>query len=576
MLKRFIQQHDLSTEFSDTAKQYFIPLAERLYQQSCFKKTPLFIGVNGCQGSGKSTFTAFLTDYLTDKYSINIINLSLDDFYLSKKSRQSLAKNVHPLLATRGVPGTHDTSLLEKSLNALKEETPNIKLSRFNKATDDLYPKELWQTSPNRVDIVFLEGWCWGVDAQPIEELKDAVNNFEQEKDTNTAWRSYVNTQLKNHYEQLYSFMDIWVMLKAPSFDSVEQWRWQQEEKLALTSSGSGVMSKQQVHNFIQYYQRLTNVCLTTLPKKCDWVLPLNNERKISKVTFNDNNIKDESMTKQSIIFTDLDGTLLDHFDYGFDEAQDVINELKERNIPIIPNTSKTYAEVVRIQSKLGINTPFIIENGSAIYIPVNYFNTQPEDTILIGNYWVKEFCPPRQYWLELLESLSDNYNELFQGFSKLSTEELCNLTGLTAEDAKYAIKRQYTEPLLWHGDNSNKSNFIAHMESLGAHMLQGGRFLHVGGHADKGIAMTWLSNVFAQQFNLPVQSIALGDSHNDNAMLETADFAMQIKSPIHPFPILNRTENSFRSTDCGPKGWAECLTSFFFLQQQVLKIGGC
>lgn len=576
MLNDFILQHDLSVEFSNTAEQYFIPLAEQLYQQSCFKNMPFFIGVNGCQGSGKSTFTAFLTAYLTDKYGLNIINLSLDDFYLSKNSRLSLANNIHPLLATRGVPGTHDTALLERSLIALKQNTPNIKLSQFNKATDDLYPEELWPTSPNNVDIVFLEGWCWGVDAEPEDALKQPINNFEQENDTDAAWRNYVNTQLKEHYEHLYSFMDVWVMLKAPHFDSVEQWRWQQEEKLALKSSGAGVMNKQQVHNFIQYYQRLTNVCLTTLPKKCDWVLPLNNDRKISEIIFKDNNIKDKSMTKQSLIFTDLDGTLLDHFDYSFDQAKDVINELKKRNIPIIPNTSKTYAEVVRIQANLGLNTPFIIENGAAVYIPVNYFKTQPEETILIGNYWVKEFCPPRQYWLELLENLEGNYTELFQGFSKLSLEELCNLTGLTIENAKYAIKRQYTEPLLWHGDNNNKRDFIIHMESLGAHMLQGGRFLHVGGHTDKGLAMTWLSNAFSKQLNVPMQNIALGDSHNDNAMLETADFAMQIKSPIHPFPILNKTENSFRSTDFGPKGWAECLTSFFFLQQQVLKIGGC
>lgn len=575
MLLPFIKEHGLPTDFIHKAEQYFIPLAEKINQQKQFKGQPLFIGINGCQGSGKSTLTDFLSFYLQQKYQLNIINLSLDDFYLSKQSRLSLAKSTHPLLATRGVPGTHDTQLLSEVLTTLKEGKHSIKLPRFNKSTDDLYPETEWQCSPKKVDIVLLEGWCWGAKAQSTHELATPVNDFEQSQDTDGAWRTYVNEQLKKHYEPLYPLMDHWLMLKAPSFDSVENWRWQQEEKLAAKTSGEGVMTKEQVKAFIQYYQRLTEVCLTTLTQQCDWLLPLDNDRKIEKIVTNNMTLEDVTMNTQSIIYTDLDGTLLDHFDYSFDAAKNTIHALKKANIPVVPNTSKTYAEVTRLQEKFTLTTPFIIENGAAVYIPIDYFPTQPEDTSIQGNYWVKEFCPPREHWLSILSSIGDEYQQLFQGFSALSCEELCNLTGLTPESAEYAIDRKYTEPLLWHGDNENKSEFVAHMESLGAHMLQGGRFLHVGGHTDKGIAMTWLTNVYAKQQNTHVQSIALGDSHNDNAMLETADFAMQIKSPIHPFPILNRINNSFRSTEFGPKGWAECLNSFFlFTQQKQQQIG--
>lgn len=271
-------------------------------------------------------------------------------------------------------------------------------------------------------------------------------------------------------------------------------------------------------------------------------------------------------MKKQALIFTDLDGTLLDHFDYSFTSAQQVIDTLKERNIPIIPNTSKTFSEMLRIQESLKQRSPFIIENGAAVFIPVGYFEQQPEGTIVQGEYWVKEFCPKRNVWLELLEGIDEQYKDLFQGFSNLSLEELCNLTGLKPESAEFALNRQYTEPLLWHGDNNKKNEFITHMESLGAHMLQGGRFLHVGGYTDKGLALTWLADIYSKLREIEVETIALGDSHNDNEMLEIANISVQIKSPIHPFPMLNKTENCFRSTEYGPKGWAECLSTIFSL----------
>lgn len=567
MLTEFIKKHHLPEKFKETATNYYIPLAEKMVKQAQQKSNTWFLGINGCQGSGKSTLTDFLDQYLTDKYQLSIVNLSLDDFYLSKQARLNLAENIHPLLKTRGVPGTHNTQLLKETLLSLKNNEPKFELalSKFDKASDDLVEKAHWPLAPKKVDIVLFEGWCWGVTPQQKQQVQNSLNLLEEIEDDKSVWRNYVNEQLASKYLPLYEYMDAWLMLKAPSFDCVANWRWQQEEKLTKHNSNgntSGIMSKPQVIRFIQHYQRLTEHCLKHLPKKCHWLLCLDDNRKINKMIE-----KGEIMNEQPIIFTDLDGTLLDHFDYSFSEALEVINKLKENNIPIIPNTSKTFAEMVKIQKDIDLDSPFIIENGAAVFIPVGHFPQQPQSTKLEGKYWVKEFCPDRSHWLSLLKDGTEEYRDLFQGFSNLSLEELCNLTGLKPESAILALDRKYTEPLLWHGDNNKKLAFIAHMESLGAHLLQGGRFLHVGGDSDKGNAMVWLANEYEKQNNDKVKTIALGDSHNDIAMLQSADIAIQIKSPIHPFTTLTKKDNCYKTTEFGPKGWAQTIDEILFPQ---------
>lgn len=567
MLTEFIKKHHLPEKFKETATSFYIPLAQKIAKQAQLKSTTWFLGVNGCQGSGKSTLTDFLTQYLSSEYALSIVNLSLDDFYLSKQARLKLGEKVHPLLTTRGVPGTHDTKLLKETLSSLNSNTLNsqLALSKFDKASDDLVEKQNWPLAPKKIDIVLFEGWCWGVTPQPEQQLNEPINLLEKVEDSNSAWRKYVNKQLTLNYVPLYSFMDAWLMLKAPSFDCVSNWRWQQEEKLTLHNNNvntSGIMTKPQVIRFIQHYQRLTEHCLTYLPQKCHWLLCLDDNRKITRLIE-----KEEIMNEYPIIFTDLDGTLLDHFDYSFDDALDVINKLKENNIPIIPNTSKTFAEMENIQEEIGLNSPFIIENGAAIFIPIGHFPNQPDNTKVEGKYWVKEFCPDRSHWLSLLKEGTDEYTDLFQGFSNLSLDELCNLTGLKPESAAFALERKYTEPLLWHGDNNKKLAFIAHMESLGAHLLQGGRFLSVGGDSDKGNAMVWLANEYEKQYDKDIKTIALGDSHNDIAMLQSADIAIQIKSPIHPFTALTKKDNCYKTTEFGPKGWAQTIDEILFPQ---------
>ncbi|WP_076419396.1 HAD-IIB family hydrolase [Colwellia sp. UCD-KL20] len=266
-------------------------------------------------------------------------------------------------------------------------------------------------------------------------------------------------------------------------------------------------------------------------------------------------------MNQPVIIFSDLDGTLLDHFTYESTAALPVIKQLNAANVPIVLTTSKTLAEVLKIQADLDIKAPLIIENGAAIFIPKNTFKVQPKNTLSMGQYWVKSFCLPRQHWLEVIKDAPAKFKGLYQGFSTLKTEELAELTGLSMADADLAKNRQYGEPIHWRGDESSKQDFIEYLEKSDATVLFGGRFFHVCGSSDKGQALTWLTEHYQKNIGAyTISTIALGDGKNDIAMLEAASIAVQIRSPVHEFPVINKTENVIQTQEYGPAGWAEAI----------------
>lgn len=267
----------------------------------------------------------------------------------------------------------------------------------------------------------------------------------------------------------------------------------------------------------------------------------------------------------EPLIFTDLDGSLLDHHNYSFAPAAALLQQLAGTGIPVIPNTSKTRAELLAIQSSLPGNDPFIVENGGAAYLPTSYSVATGMNLTQKEGLYCKTFTQPRQFWLGKLENLALELQGQFQNFSAMSVEELMRHTGLSTEEARLAREREYNEPILWLGSEEEKEKFIQILVSNGGVVLQGGRFLHLGGETDKAKAMHWLAGVYQQEKpDTRFVTIALGDSGNDRDMLEQADYAVVIKSPVHPYPELKRSEGVYYTEKTGPEGWVEGIMHHF------------
>lgn len=227
------------------------------------------VGLSGSQGSGKSTFGRILAEHCTA-----LTVASLDDFYLTRRERQQLAADVHPLLATRGVPGTHDHAWLADVLKAVSAGEA-FALPRFDKGADD----RDGQTT-TRCDGLLLEGWCVGVMPQTAEQLRKPCNTLETEEDETGAWRRWVNQQLAEHYVPLWSQIDFWIHLRVPSFAEVVAWRTQQEQQIPAAQR----MSEAQVRRFIEHYQRLTEHLWATPPQGPGLVVELGRDHSITGV----------------------------------------------------------------------------------------------------------------------------------------------------------------------------------------------------------------------------------------------------------------------------------------------------
>jgi D-glycerate 3-kinase len=233
------------------------------------------IGLCGAQGSGKSTLAAGLAG-LFERVGIATATLSIDDLYRTKAERERLAREVHPLLRTRGVPGTHDVALGLSVLDDLAAGRPT-RLPRFDKATDDRAPAAQWESAPAGTRLLILEGWCVGARPQADDALADPINALERDEDAGGIWRRYVNTALAGAYQALFARLDRLILLAAPGFDIVLRWRIEQEHQLHH-ARGNG-MSDAEVAGFIRHYERLTRHILAEMPGRADLVIPLAEDR---------------------------------------------------------------------------------------------------------------------------------------------------------------------------------------------------------------------------------------------------------------------------------------------------------
>ncbi|WP_346993707.1 HAD-IIB family hydrolase [Alteromonas gracilis] len=269
-------------------------------------------------------------------------------------------------------------------------------------------------------------------------------------------------------------------------------------------------------------------------------------------------------MTK-TLVFTDMDGTLLDHHTYSFEAAKPALTALGQQDIPVIPTTSKTFAELQPLRERIGLDGPFIVENGAAIFIPHGFFKQKPSGTVWVDGYWCKAFISNKNYWIKLLEKMGGEFDTKYQQFSKMSLEDIIDSTGLDEHSASLAAKRQFGEPILWQGTEEEKQRFLQAVKDRGAFPLEGGRFIHVSGNCDKGQALKWLASEYQKQHVTKVKTVALGDGKNDVAMLEAAHVPIRILSPVNPPPEVQK-EEVYTSTLVSPEGWNEMLTKLLSL----------
>ena len=288
-LKQFLANNELPKTYLGWAHSNFSPIVHTIIENH--KRDPRktqVIGINGSQGSGKSTLASYLCTVIADRLNIQTIALSLDDFYLTKSSRKELAKTTHKLLETRGVPGTHDTALAISTIESLLKGKKTV-ITRFDKSRDDRFDESDLLTTSGNFGLIVIEGWCFGAKPQSQVEINRPINDLEKNADPEGVYRNYVNKCLAEEYQSLFAMVDYLVMLKAPSFSCVFKWRLEQENKLrdriARSDSGdisaSGIMSEIEINEFIQYFQRITEVCISEMPSRADFLYELNEHRDI-------------------------------------------------------------------------------------------------------------------------------------------------------------------------------------------------------------------------------------------------------------------------------------------------------
>lgn len=276
----------LDMSLMDDIDRIYVPLAKLISEGLNMASKTQIIGINGAQGSGKTTFSNLMKIVLEMGFNLRVAAFSIDDIYMTRASREELAASVHPLFLTRGVPGTHDVTLGISTLDALCNATPETVtyIPRFDKAVDDRVPEALWERFEGRPDVILFDGWMMGAVEQSEADLVNPINALEEREDADGAWRRYVNDQLKNEYKPLFERLDLLVMLQVSSFDKVYEWRSLQEQKLLMQAQGrknSRIMNADELLRFISHYERLTRHILAEMPSRADMLFRVNDDHRI-------------------------------------------------------------------------------------------------------------------------------------------------------------------------------------------------------------------------------------------------------------------------------------------------------
>lgn len=265
----------------------------------------------------------------------------------------------------------------------------------------------------------------------------------------------------------------------------------------------------------------------------------------------------------KTLVFTDLDGTLLDHDTYGFEPARPALGLLARKKIPVILNSSKTLVEILKIRSALGNGHPFIAENGSVVAVPEHTFAGLARKDPLFqsrSGLLVKRLGGDREAVLDILNHLRRTHGFSFEGFADMDPARLSRVTGLTEDQAIQAGQRLSTEPILWQDTPGQWEAFAGHLADAGLGWVQGGRFISISRPFDKKDGVACLLDLYAADMGCVPFTIGLGDSPNDQAMLDMMDIAVVICSARCDQIKLNRPPTIIRTTARGPEGWQEAF----------------
>ena len=263
------------------------------------------------------------------------------------------------------------------------------------------------------------------------------------------------------------------------------------------------------------------------------------------------------------IVLTDLDGTLLDHTSYSAAAASEALSKLAQLDIPCIFNTSKTFSEVVQLRRTLHNTSPFVCENGSALFIAKNNGQASPLSQQL-SDYNSEILGAPFADLLKVLHQARQlGFN--FRSFNDMPASEVAAVTGLNEQDAWFAKQRSASEPLIWRGDEQQLSEFERFISQQKLRLVKGGRFYHLMGHSDKASAIDFFRNYYAHVFSLAptdIGVVALGDGDNDRAMLEASDYPIVIPA-VENNTLTIKHPDSVTAQQPGPVGWNQEILNF-------------
>jgi len=256
------------------------------------------------------------------------------------------------------------------------------------------------------------------------------------------------------------------------------------------------------------------------------------------------------------LIFTDLDGTLLDHVTYEWKEALPALNRCKESHIPVILVSSKTRAEIDLLRRKLSLTVPFISENGGGIFFPGKTFEEPPQGASFDKGLWRWSLGLPYGQLVKGIREIREELGWSIKGFSDMSADEISRLTGLDEETSKLAAQREYDEPfIILEGQLLDEDVLIEAAGRRGLTVTRGGRFYHLHGDNDKGRSMAKIISWY-KRFHGEVITIVLGDSPNDFPMLKLADYPVVVRGKRDFSKLKKGIPRLTITREMGPEGW--------------------